>query len=77
MDNINGNKTNWTSHGSMKITDSEIKRVISTKLQTGKRHKKKKNRADWEKSVEEAKVCVRLTVVQLKKKKKIQTLTKI
>jgi hypothetical protein len=38
MDNMNGIKTNWTSHGSMKITGSEIKRVISAKLQIGKRH---------------------------------------
>jgi len=40
MDNMNGIKTNCTSHVSMKINGSEIKRVINTKLQIGNRHKK-------------------------------------
>jgi hypothetical protein len=40
MYNKNGNKTNWTSRGSMKITSSEIKRIISAKIQIGKRLKK-------------------------------------
>jgi len=72
---MNGIKTNWTSHGSMKITGSEIKRVISAKLQIGERHKKTEltGRSLLRRQRSTQDCCA----IKEEEEKKIQTVTKI